>query len=146
MPTRRVVDLDRVRALLRQGLTHREIAQVISEETGERVTREAVSVALHRAGDTASQPRYEALIPWRVRVPHMRQYPVIMLRALGRREAGGVLPDDLNRKLNLWLARLVSEGLVVDYDPESGFSYVPRQEGEVWIRQPGFREALAVSN
>lgn len=131
--------MDKVRTLLAEGLTHAEAAERLSEETGERVTRQAVSVALHRAGLTDHQPRYDDLLPWRVRMPHARQYPALMLRAFGRRRAGLPLPDDLDRKLNLWLARLQEERVVIDYDEEQGFVYVPRlrsDRAEELIRRP----------
>lgn len=128
--------------LLRQGLTHAEIAERLTQETGEQITRVAVSVALHRAGDTDEKPRYDDLIPWRVKMPHMRQYPVLMLRAFARRRAGHELPEDLNRKLNLWLGRLEDEQIVVAYSEEDGFTYVPRKasdkgpDGTFLIRRP----------
>lgn len=142
LPAHRYVDIERVRALQRQGLTHAEIAERLTEETGEKITRVAVSVALHRAGDTDPKPRYDDLIPWRVKMQHMRQYPVLMLRAFGRRRAGQPLTDELNRKLNLWLARLENEQVVVAYSEDEGFHYVPREgtdtgpEGYALIRKP----------
>lgn len=126
MPAPRRVDVERVLELQREGLTHQEIADRLCQETGERISRVAVSVALHRSGHSEEQPRYDDLIPWRVRMPHMRQYPALMLRAFGRRRAGHELPADLDRKLNLWLARLQEEGTVVDYSPDEGFVYVSR--------------------
>jgi len=132
-----------------EGLTHQQMAERILEETGERVSRSAVSMALQRHGITdREKPRYRDEVPWRVRVQHLRAYPVRMLRLLGRRRAGEELDADAAQRLAGWLATLAENNAVVAYDPDTdeGFLYVAREPGDpedipirrerVWVNPP----------
>jgi len=72
--------------------------------------------------------RDDALIPWDMKPEHRYAYPVQMLRLEARARAGEpVRAADANRHRN-FIAMLVEDGLVVDYDPTTvdGFRYVPR--------------------
>lgn len=120
-----------LRHLLAQDLTHQQIADLVSEQVGVRVSRTSVSAAISRAGLSGDGPRYEDVIPWRVKTEHSTHYAVRMLRALGRRRASKPLAGDLDGKLDSWLDKLRGEDAVVVYlpDTEEGFFYVPRREG-----------------
>lgn len=111
--------------LLRQGYTHEEIVEKVYEETGVRLSRSTISVAIGRAGLT-TQNRYTEEIPWKVATKYLRQYQVKMLRLLGRRRAGHSLSNTEDSRLDSWLSKLESENAVVVYDPNRGFGYAER--------------------
>jgi hypothetical protein len=126
MPARILPDVSKLRAMVEQGLTHQEIADLLSRETGYPIRRSTVSAALHRANETQSAKRYDEEIPWRVRQEHQTHYAVRMLRLLGRRRAGIVNSAEADRRLDSWLAQLAAAGAVVTYveDTPEGFFYI----------------------
>lgn len=79
------------------------------------------------------------LIPWQVKVDHRWAYPVVMLATEKKRRAGVAVPEDLQERLESWLAMMLVEDYVVAYDAttDDGFSYVPREPGDSdLIRRP----------
>lgn len=130
---RKVPDLDTLLKLRDDGMTHGQIVDWIWQNTGERVSRSTVSSALHRAGRTTPVTRYTDTVPWRVHMEHLEEYPVRMLRMLGRRRAGKPLDTGESRRLDKWLQTLAENDAVVGYDPDNedqGFHYVPALPGE----------------
>ena len=121
---------DKTLAEWAKTMTHQQIADRVYRDTGYRVSRSSVSAALSRAGET-SKVRYET-IPWRVRVRHNHEYPLVMLRLLARRNSGEELTDEQSKRLDSWLSRLERDKVVVAYAPdtEEGFFYVPRERGD----------------
>jgi hypothetical protein len=113
-----------------EGLTHEQVTQRVYEETGQKVARSTVAAALHRAGLTKPQARYEREIPWRVKPQHAASYPARMLRNLGRIRNKGSLPEAEQARFESWLAMIEEEQVVVAYDPDSevGFFYVPADQ------------------
>lgn len=132
MPARILPDKTRLRQMIDQGMTHREIAEVVSRETGQPVRRSTVSAAIHRAGLSDRAKKYDVEIPWTVRDRHLTSYPARMLRLLGRRRAGLTLTAEQESRLDSWLAMLERENAVVVYFPETeeGFFYV---EGDPYV-------------
>lgn len=131
MPAPRILpDNNTLQRWVEEGLTHEQITERVYETTGQKVARSTVAAALHRAGLTTPQNRYEVEIPWRVRSQHAAAYPARMLRDLGRIRAGGSLPDDEMARFAAWMERIETEQVVVAYDPESdvGFFYVPADQ------------------
>lgn len=114
--------------MVEKGMTHAQIASKLSRETGHKIARSTVSAALSRAGASDTGTRYADEIPWRVRGEHLTQYPVRMLRLLGRRNKKIDLRDDEAQRLDNWLANLRDKNLVVAYSPEVGFMYVEADE------------------
>lgn len=115
--------------MVEAGLTHQQIAARIEQDTGVRVSRSTVSVALSRAGLSKDAMRYKSELPWKVRGEHLTQYPARMLRLLGRRRADITLSDDEAERLDAWLEALEEKDLVVGYMPEGeGFIYVDADE------------------
>lgn len=115
--------------LKESGMTHAEIAEHIALKTGEPVARSTVSVALSRAGFTNLGRRYKEEVPWVVKSRHHSEYPVRMLRALGRRRSGTDQNEDEAKRLDGWLDRLESQDLIVAYcydapDNSPGFVYI----------------------
>lgn len=117
-----------IKKLLDGGMTQAEVAEHLSKQTGTKVTRSAVSVALSRAGLTSENPRYSDELPWKVARPHLTAYPARMLRLLGRARAGGRLSKDEDQRLTSWIDTLSAEGAVVAYSPTVGFLYVTADE------------------
>jgi len=114
-----------------EGLTHKQMAERVKEQTGVEVAVGTVSAALSRAGLT-DQLRYEKWIPWSpIRVDHANAYPLLMLRYYARRESGIQLTAMQEAKLNNWISRLQEEDAVVTYvhDSADGWYYTPRRPG-----------------
>ena len=129
-----------------KGMTHAQIAQELTETTGHKIARSTVSAALSRAGNSDQGTRYADEIPWRVQVEHLTQYPVRMLRLLGRRNQKIELRPDEAQRLDSWLSNLSQKHLVVAYSPEAGFLYVEADEvhdgeGGIPIRRRTITEA-----
>ena len=113
-----------------EHLTQAQVIDRVYAETGYRVARSTVAAALHRAGLTEKQPRYETELPWRVKSQHAAAYPARMLRNLGRIRQGGLLNPDEMARFTSWMDMIESEQVVVAYDPLSdvGFFYVPANQ------------------
>lgn len=112
--------------MLDNDMTHQEIADHLTRQFGRPVTRASVTSAIRRANLPKRNPRYQEEIPWRVRQEHLTHYAARMLRLLGRRRAGQLDDDDLNARLDGWLAQLREDHAVVTYVPDTdeGFFYV----------------------
>jgi hypothetical protein len=125
--------------MVASGMSHQDIVDETFRRTGERVTRAAVSAALSRAGQEPLRPRYEDLIPWKVKVKHGNHYALRMLRAEARSRQGIAIPEVEARRLESWKRILKVNKAVVHYDPdtEQGFFYVePRAKDRDLIRIP----------
>lgn len=145
--TRKLPSDRELEKMLDLGLTHQEIADQVSQQIGEPVTRAAVSVAVSRAGLADRRKRYDEMIPWRVKVAHQSSYDLWMLRIAARLDRGVAVTDEERGRFDRWKARLDDEDLVVDYDSkeETGFIYRPRRAGldGGLIREPARRPELA---
>lgn len=110
----------------KEGLTHQQMADRVYEESGERITRTAISAAMQRYGLSKPGHRYTDTIPWRCKVGHAKAYQLRMLRLLGRRREGGKINKKESGQLDSWLATLEEENAIVAYDPEDdrGFFYI----------------------
>ena len=120
--------------LVRSGMTHREIAEMVARQTGQPVRRSTVSAAIHRAGLSSPAKKYAEEIPWRLKERHQTHYAARMLRLLGRRRAGLSNASEMDQRLDSWLAQLADAHAVVTYLPttEDGFFYVdgvPNERG-----------------
>lgn len=115
-------------------MTHQQIADLITQETGVPVGRSTVSAALHRAGEAEVAKKYVDEIPWRVKEQHQTHYAPRMLRLLGRRRRGIANSAEMDARLDAWLKQLHDAGAVVVYVPDTpeGFFYItgePDAEG-----------------
>lgn len=133
MPARRILPSDSILAKWReQGLTYRQIADRVYEQTGERVNPPTIGAALSRAGLT-DRVRYDEALPWdKIMTKHNYHYAASMLRYYARRGRGLPLTAEQEERLDSWLERLKREKAIVVYRPDSpdGFYYVPRKKGE----------------
>jgi len=112
--------------MVEQGLTHEQIAEIITRESGRPISRSTVSAALHRAGRTTPAKKYAEEIPWTVRQEHQTHYAARMLRLLGRRRAGITNSAEADQRLDSWLKGVEEAGAVVVYVPDTpeGFYYI----------------------
>lgn len=118
--------------MLERGMTHREIAEAVSRETGHPVRRSTVSAAIHRAGLGGTAKKYPDELPWTVKEEHLTHYAARMLRLLGRRRAGIQNSAEMDARLDAWLRQLEENHAVVTYLPntEEGFFYVDGEPNE----------------
>lgn len=126
-PPRMLPPVEQLQRWVDEGYTHEQIAELILIQTGEKVSRSTVSVALYRANKTKPKARFENELPWKIKTQHAARYPARMLRVLARRNRGMDVPPEEDHKLDLWLDKISQQGIVVAYDPDSepGFFYVP---------------------
>jgi hypothetical protein len=127
----RVPNKTELRRYLSSGLTQQQIADKWLEDSGEKVSRSAIGMAIERYGLTGvarSRPSYSDLIPWTLAPEHRFHTDVRMLRLEGRRLAGIPLTEDQQRWLDQWKEDLDAAGAVVYYDrdTEEGFFWIPR--------------------
>lgn len=123
---------------IERGMTHQQIADLITKESGVPVARSTVSAALSRAGLT-TRVRYDEVIPWkRIKTEHNHHYALTMLRLEARLRAGQELTEDQQKRLDSWKQRLADEDAVVVYLPntDEGFFYVRRKpsDGQSLVR------------
>lgn len=131
-------DKTKLRRYLERGMTQNEIAVAWEAESGVRVGRTTIAMAIERLGLSSAhpRPRYEDMLPWVVAEEHRMDWNARMLRLEGRKRAGQRLAADEQRWLQGWLAELDAEGAVVTYDRTLGFQRVPRRPGDDVIRRP----------
>jgi len=127
------------------GMTHQQIADELSRRYGVRIARSTVSGAIARAGENlAKRPRYSEYTPWHVPQEAQMEYPLRMLRLMGRSEQGGGLSSVEEQRLEAWLRTLEETDTVVVFCPEAldlglnAFHYAPSQakdnDGAIPIR------------
>lgn len=134
--------LDQIRQMAADGKTHAEIKAWLESEHGIEVGVKAVTMALRRMGTERQKPRYDDVIPWTVKVQHLRDPLIRMLRAVARLEHGAELGTDVNENsVRNWMKLRREDNMVVDYDEETGARLVPRRAGidDGWIREPDER-------
>ncbi|HET6917191.1 MAG TPA: Clr5 domain-containing protein, partial [Acidimicrobiales bacterium] len=104
MTTVVVPDKTKLRLYLQKGMTQKEIVDQWEEESGFRVSRSAIGMAIARYGlESANpRPRFDDLIPWTVRTVHKNRYDLRMLRLEHRRRHGKKLTDDQRKRLTSW--------------------------------------------
>lgn len=121
-----------------EGLTHQQMADRWEREHHVKVSRGTISSTVSRYG-LKVQPDHSDLLPWTVKSKHQRHYAAKMLRVYGRLNQYLPVSDDEWKRVRSWQARLDRRNEVVTYDPEIGFSYVPRDlldDPQSLIRQP----------
>jgi len=124
-----------LRRYLSKGLTQQRIVEAWAEDSGERVSRAAIAMAIERYGlkSAHSRPTYPHMLPWVVATEHLHHLDARMLRLEGRRQAGGKLHEDEQRWLEQWKRDLERNNAVVHYERDSaeGFYWIPREDAEV---------------
>ncbi|MCW2843333.1 MAG: Pirin domain protein [Nocardioides sp.] len=127
-----VPDKTQMRRYLDQGMSQAKIVEAYEKDTGVRVSRSAIAMAIGRYELKSSRPRprYMETLPWTVLPEHRDHTDARMLRLEGRRREGGSLTVKELRWLQTWLETLNARNAVVDYNPRTkqGFWWVPREE------------------
>lgn len=123
-----------LRRYVEKGLTQQQIADEWEKETGHRLTRSAIGMAIARYDLQSAhpRPRYEEMLPWHVIDEHRMNYDARMLRLEGRRRKGGTLTTKEKRLLTNWREALDQANAVVTYDAATaeGFFWTVRLEGD----------------
>ena len=138
----RTPDVTWLRNAARRGLTQQQMVDRWEQESGIRVSRSAIGMAMKRNGveSATHRPRYADLLPWQVLEAHKYHRHARLLRLESRRRAGRPLTPRELQWLTTWLDELDMRMAVVTYDPqtEEGFHWVrrePRDQGDI-VRQP----------
>lgn len=121
-----------------EGLTHQQMADRWERQTGVKVAKTTISATVSRYG-LQRMPDHSDVLPWNLKLIDTDGYPARMLRAYGRKMKNLPMSDAEEHRLRCWMARLDRRNEVVTYDPEIGFSYVPRDlfdDPQSLIRQP----------
>ena len=130
----RVPDKTQMRRYLERKLTQQQIVDEWEKDSGIKVSRSAIGMAIKRyeLESATPRPRFEDLLPWRVAEDHRMHYDARMLRLEGRRRRGLALTDEHKKMLTAWLLRVKESNVVVTYQPETheGFRWVERQESD----------------
>lgn len=120
-----------LRRHLAKNYSHAEMAELWEKETGIKVSRSAIAMAVVRGGLTTREwVRYERTVPWDVMAEHSRTQVIKNLRYLGRRlTKHGDLSDKEAYELDGWLKKLQEHKLIVAYDSTdpAGFFYIRDQ-------------------
>lgn len=136
---RRVPDADQLRSYLDRGLTHAEIAEAWLQDSGVRVSRSTVSMAVARFGLKNHSPRahmrHSDLIPWHLDPEHVYKPEARLLRLEGRRRGGNSLREDELRWLENWKKELSEADAVIHYDRDTdeGFHWVSKADPRVVV-------------
>lgn len=130
-----------LRRYVEKGLTQQQIADAWEKESGHRLSRSAIGMALARFDlqSARPRPRYEDTLPWVVVSEHRMAYDARMLRLEGRRRRGGKLSEKEKHLLTIWREALDQENAVVTYDAATaeGFFWTPRlPEDDDILRRP----------
>lgn len=141
-----VPDKTQMRSYLKAGLSQQQIAEQYEKDTGIRVSRSAIAMAISRYGLSSVRPRdrYMDMIPWQLKPEHQDHPDARLLRFEARRRRGLDLNDRELTWLTNWLDRIEHENAVIIYRPETteGFWWLSRTEDDTdIIRRPTEVEA-----
>lgn len=135
-------DKTTMKKYLERGLTQHQIVDEWEKDSGYRVSRSTIGMAIARYDLESARPRrrYEQMLPWTVHQRHVMAYDARMLRLEGRRREGlPISQQDLTR-LQGWIEALRDSDAVIHYEPErvEGFVWVRRrpEDGDELIRRP----------
>ena len=145
MPASKIVDEQEVIRWFEEGRTYAWMIDEYKRKYNVETVPSMWGNFRRRRGLDRRITRDDDLIPWSVKPEHRWAYPVMMLRVEARRRAGLDLTEDMQNRLDNWLARLEEDGTVVHYDPdtEDGFYYVPRRKEDTdLIREPEKKTTL----
>lgn len=139
MGAKKIVDEDEVIEWFHAGETYDWMIAKYLELYSTKTTRGMWSTFRSRKRLPRRNVRNTDLIPWKVKEEHRYEYPVMMLRAEGRRlDPNAELTPEDEARLKSWKAKLKEENVVVHYDPDhpDGWFYVKRQPGDTELIHP----------
>lgn len=130
----KVPNKTQMRHYLERGLTQQQIADEWEPDSGVRVSRSAIAMAIDRYGLKSAKPRarWDDLLPWRVVEAHRMHFDARMLRLEARRRRNLEISERNAKLLASWLRRLEEQNAVVTYaaDTTEGFRWLARQESD----------------
>lgn len=126
-----VPDKTKLKSYLNKGMTQKQIVEQWEADSGIRVSRSAIAMAINRYGLESAKPRarYEDMLPWRVIEEHRMATEARLLRMEARRRRGLPLDQEQLTWLTHWREELDKANAVVTYDPNTveGFFWVHRE-------------------
>lgn len=130
---------------VRRGLSQHEMVAAWEKESGVRISRSTIAMAMRRYDIEAHHPytRNGELIPWKLAPQHRMASDARLLRLEGRRRRGEELKERDLRWLSGWLNRLREADAVVTYHPDTveGFHWTPRKPDDTDIIRLPVEEA-----
>lgn len=131
-PPTKVPDKTTLRRYLERGLTQQQIADQWEKDSGIRVARSAIALAIERYDlhSATTRPDYSELLPWHIRKEHRFLTDPRMLRFESRRRNGMQLTERQAEQLARWKEELEEANAVVRYewDTDEGWFLVSRDE------------------
>lgn len=121
MPTpKRAPSKEQLQDYLSRKLTQQQMVDAYFAETGIKVSRSAIAMAMHRTGlANTAHVRHDDLLPWTLRPEHRYQRDARYLRSESRRRRGEAVSAAELRRLQAWKTELDSRNAVIHYDPDS---------------------------
>lgn len=142
VPAKKIVDEGEVKKWFAEGKSYPWMVEKYMSKYGIEIGESAFGNFRRAHGLHRRNVRNDDLIPWLVKPEHRHRWPLTMLRLLARRRANEPLSVKRNHDLDVWLAGLERDNIVVHYDPDTaeGFHYVTRTKKDVdVIRFPARR-------
>ncbi|MDP9820524.1 hypothetical protein [Nocardioides massiliensis] len=135
MANRTVVpDATTLRRYLDKGLTQAQIVDAWEADSGVRVSRSAIAMAISRLGLESSRPakRHTDLLPWVLKKEHQMATEARLLRIEGRRRRGESLSKADLTWVSNWVEGLHRDNAVITYLPNTkqGFHRVARVKSD----------------
>jgi hypothetical protein len=126
----RAPNATQLRMYLAKGMTQGQVVEAWEKDSGIRVSRSTIGMAMKRFDleSPRPRPRYEDMIPWTVRKEHTMVWDARMLRLESKRRRGEALTDKEKRVLTQWRTRLEEANAVVAYEPDT-------EEGFFWLHR-----------
>lgn len=124
---RKIVDMGEIKRWYDEGKTYRWMVEEYRRKYGIEITVSGLAQIRSRQGWERRCERYDDLLPWRVREEHLTGYAAVMLRAEARRRRGEAIHPQYADRLPGWLRHLEERNVVVHYEPDLGWFYVPRE-------------------
>ena len=135
-----VPDATTLRRYLDKGLSQAQIVDAWEEESGIRVSRSAIGMAISRRGldSPRSAKRNMDLLPWVLKPEHRMATEARLLRLEGRRRRGEPLSARDLTWVSNWLEQLDRDHAVITYLPNTvqGFHRVARTRSDKDIIRP----------
>lgn len=138
MPGQRI-DYAEAAKMLRAGASQQAVADYFG--VGQAAVSRAISRGAIKGIEYDRTKTDESPIPWSpIRKEHRNSHLARMLRAAARRERGDRSAPVIEAQLDLFLKDLRKRDLVVDYDPETGWTRVPRRRRvDLWLIRDPYR-------
>ena len=121
-----------------EGRPYREIVDLYEMAFGRRLSQSTINNVRKRNDMPGRNHRDDRLIPWAVAPEHRDRMDLVMLRTEGRLRAGLPVIKERYDQLRTWRRDLEDVDMVIHYEPDDGFTWVPRRPGvdRDLIREP----------